>query len=472
MGLPQGKKSDAFDRVPPSAVEAEMAVLGAILIEPRAITRAIEVIGTEAFYRGAHRKIYLAMLNLFERDEAIDILTISDEMNRDGTLEKIGGRLYLASLLDTVATAAHITYHANLIKEKWVRRELIRTGTEIVQKSYDQADEVDVLLDKAEQSIFEISENRLSQGFQRVKPIVSEVVKKIDLVRQGGLSALGLASGYRELDSILSGFQNSDLIIFAGRPSMGKTAFALNIAQNVALQSKRAVGIFSLEMSNDQLVNRLICSDARLSSYKVRNGRLSSAEWQKLVQAANSLYEAPIFIDDSPMLNVLEMRAKARRLAAEHDLSLLIVDYLQLMTGGGRHENRQQEISHISRSLKALAKELRIPVVALSQLSRAVEMRNPKDKRPVLSDLRESGAIEQDADVVIFLFREEVYNPDDESLRNRAELLIRKHRNGQLGTVKLTFIKDFMRFEDPAPDAYFDQPVYDNDESEVVPQEE
>lgn len=451
MAIQQGRTGgvQSFDRVPPQALDAETSVLGAILVEGDSIARVIELIPSEAFYRDAHRLIYAAMLNLYEKSEVIDVITLSAEMEHLGSLEKAGGRFYLASLMDHVATAAHVTYHANLVKEKWIRRRLIRTGTEIVQKSYDDSDEVEVLLDGAEQSIFEISEQRLSQGFFRVRPVVKDVFKQVQELHKGGTGALGLSSGFRDLDTKLSGLQGGDLLIIAGRPSMGKTAFALNITSNIAVHQGKQVGFFSLEMSKEQLVHRLLCSEARADSHALRNGFVPKNKWKDLIDASNRIASAPIFIDDSATLNVLEMRAKARRLQAEHGLSVLVVDYLQLAHGGGQ-ENRQQEISHISRSLKALAKELRIPVIALSQLSRAVENR-AESKRPMLSDLRESGAIEQDADVVLFVYREEMYKKNDPSVEGKAEIIIGKQRNGPLGTVNLSFIKSETRFADFHP---------------------
>lgn len=455
--------ADAFDRVPPQALEAEVAVLGAILIEAESIAKVIEIIDTGAFYREAHRKIYAAMIDLYERSEAIDLVTLADEMTRLGTLESVGGRLYLASLLDSVATAANISYHANVVKEKWIRRQLIRTGTSIVQKSYEGGDEVDELLDKAEQSIFEISERRLAQGFQKIQPVVKDVFRKVQELAQGGVGAIGLGTGYRDLDTILSGLQEGDLIIVAGRPSMGKTALALNIALNAARGQNAPVAVFSLEMAKEQLVHRLLCSEARVDSHALRNGFVPKNKWKDLIEAANVLSAAPIFIDDSANLNVLEMRAKARRLQAEHGLGLLVIDYLQLMHGGSQ-ENRQQEISHISRSLKALAKELKVPVMALSQLSRAVENRPESSRRPMLSDLRESGAIEQDADVVLFLYREEMYKKDRPELEGLAEVIVGKQRNGPLGTVKLSFIKASTRFEDYYSGDFLDEPIVEEEE--------
>jgi len=455
-------KQGALDRVPPQALEAEMSVLGAIMVEAEALPKVIELINEDAFYRDSNRKVYSAMISLYERSEAIDLVTLADEMGRLGTLESAGGRLYLASLMDSVATAAHVSYHANVVKEKWIRRKLIRTGTAIVQKSFAGGEEVDELLDQAEQSIFQISESRLAQGFVKIQPIVKQVFSQVQDLTEGKGAGVGLATGFRDLDTLLSGLQPGDLIIVAGRPSMGKTAFCLNAAMNAATDSNTSVAIFSLEMAKEQLVHRLLCSEARLDSHAARNGFVPKNKWKDLIDAASKLSAASIFIDDSATVNVLEMRAKARRLQAEHGLGLLIVDYLQLMSGGSQ-ENRQQEISHISRSLKGLAKELKVPVMALSQLSRAVENRPESSRRPQLSDLRESGAIEQDADVVLFLYREEMYKKDKPELEGKAEIIVGKQRNGPLGTVPLTFIKSCTRFEDRSWQDFDDEILEDGE---------
>lgn len=459
-------KHDAYDRVPPQALEAELSVLGAIMIEGESLAKVIELIDEDAFYRDAHRKIYNAMIGLYERSEVVDLVTLAEEMDRRGTLEAAGGRLYLASLMDSVATAAHVSYHANVVKEKWIRRKLIRTGTSIVQKSYEGGEEVDELLDQAEQSIFQISESRLAQGFVKIQPVVKAVFRQVQDLAEGKVGSIGLSSGFRDLDTILSGLQAGDLIIVAGRPSMGKTAFALNVALNAANGSDAPVAIFSLEMAKEQLVHRLLCSEARVDSHALRNGFVPKNKWKDLIEAANKLSGAPIFIDDLANVSVLEMRAKARRLQAEHGLGLLIVDYLQLMSGGSQ-ENRQQEISHISRSLKGLAKELKVPVMALSQLSRAVENRPESARRPQLSDLRESGAIEQDADVVLFLYREEMYKKDKPELEGMAEVIVGKQRNGPLGTVKLSFIKSSTRFEDYYSGDFLEEEIAEGGDSGV-----
>lgn len=445
MAQPRRERSGAPDRIPPQANEAERAVLGAILLEGESINRVLDYLVPSSFYREAHRKIFEAMISLYEQSEAIDIITVADELSRLGTIEGIGGRLFLSSLLDDVATSANVGYHASVVLEKYTLREMIRTGTEIVQRSYEAVDDVQELLDKAEQSIFDISEKRITRGFRPIKDVVKPVYTQAHAISQGKGGPAGIQSGYADLDSLLSGFQRGDLIIVAGRPSMGKTAFCLNITQNVAIDGKHPVAFFSLEMTQEQLVHRLLCSEARVDSHALRNGYVAHQDWPNLTTAASLLSEAPIYIDDSAGLTVLEMRSRARRLHKEVNLGLVIVDYMQLIDAHGRAESRQQEISQISRSLKALAKELNIPVVALSQLSRAVENR-PGKHRPVLSDLRESGAIEQDADVVLFLYRPEVYDQIPEN-EGKAEVIIGKQRNGPLGTVHLTFIRNYTRFE-------------------------
>ncbi|MBM3320419.1 MAG: replicative DNA helicase [Candidatus Eisenbacteria bacterium] len=443
---PQAKSAEGtFDRVPPQAVEAERAVLGAVLLDGEAMNKVLDILTESSFYREAHRKIYAAMVSLYERSEAIDVITVVDEMSRLGTLESAGGRLYLSSLLDEVATSANVSYHAGLVLEKALLRRMIHAGTEIVQRAYEGVEDVKALLDRAEQSIFDISESQVTSGFLPIRAVVKPVYDEAKAMAEGGRSHLGVQSGFPDLDALLSGFQKGDLIIVASRPSMGKTSFCLNIAQNVALDSKLPVAIFSLEMSRENLVQRLLCSEARVDSHALRTGYVPQRDWPNLTTAASLLSTAPIFIDDSASLTVLEMRSRARRLHKEASLALLIVDYLQLIRASEAAENRQQEISLISRSLKALAKELNLPVVALSQLSRAVETRTGAH-RPVLSDLRESGAIEQDADVVLFLYRPEVYEKIPEN-EGKAEVIIGKQRNGPLGTVDLTFLKSFTRFE-------------------------
>ena len=456
-GMKKERTGDTYDRVPPQAVEAERAVLGAVLLDGSSINRAIDHLTDETFYREAHRKIFAAMLELDEKNEPIDLITVCDELQRSGDLESVGGRLFLSSLLDEVATSANIGHHSGRVQEKSILRRLISTGTSIVQDAYEGAGDVKEILDQAEQAIFEISENQVTSGFKSIRDVVKPVFAEAHAIAKGERSQQGVLSGFSDLDSLLTGFQKGDLIIIAGRPSMGKTAFSLNIAQNVAIDSKRPVGIFSLEMAKEQLVHRLLCAEARVDSHALRNGYVAQRDWPNLTTAASLLSTAPIYIDDSATLTVLEMRSRARRLFKEANLSLIIIDYMQLINASGRSESRQQEISQISRSLKALAKELSIPVIALSQLSRAVENR-PGSHRPLLSDLRESGAIEQDADVVLFLYRPEVYEKIPEN-DGKAEVIIGKQRNGPLGTVHLTFLKSCTRFEAQATRDIIDEPI-------------
>jgi replicative DNA helicase len=439
-------------RLPPQALDAERSVLGAMCLSRDAVARAMERLDSTSFYRESHRKIWQGIVALFERDEAVDLITLREELDRRGELELVGGAAYLTDLFAYVGTTAHIEYHCKIVAQKAMMRALIETSSTVIEDCYRGADEPADVLDRAQQRIFEISSSRLRQGFLPVKEIVKDTFEIIQELYDKKSHVTGVESGFIDLDAKTAGFQKSDLIILAGRPSMGKTSLALNFAEHMAVEGKVPVAIFSLEMSKEQIVQRFLCSMARVDSHRLRTGYLRDAEWPFLTRAAGQLAEAPIYIDDTPAMSVLEMRAKARRLAAEvGDLGLVVVDYLQLMRGGEEAENRQQEISRISQSLKALAKELALPVLALSQLSRAVEQRGG-DRRPVLSDLRESGAIEQDADVVMFVYRPEVYpqHADDEELRGIAELIIGKQRNGPTGTVKMAFISDFARFENLA----------------------
>jgi replicative DNA helicase len=434
-----------LDRKPPQAIEAESAVLGAVLMAGDAGI-AIEILEPESFYKPGHRQIFRAMRRLFEKNEAIDIITVADELQRMGKLEVVGGTSYLSYLVDTIATSANLEYHARIVLEKYVLRRIIQIGESLAAMGHQANAEASALLERAEQEIFRLGESRVHTGFIKLRQILKSTFEDIQEMLDKKEHATGVASGFADLDSITAGLQRSDLIIVAGRPSMGKTSLALSMAHNIAVESKIPVGIFSLEMSKEQLVQRLLCAEARVDIQRLRKGYLKSSEWPKLTTAAGLLNEAPVFIDDTPALNVLEMRSKARRLKAEEDIGLLVVDYLQLVVAAERAENRQQEISSISRALKSLAKELDIPVLALSQLSRAVETRGG-DKRPQLSDLRESGALEQDADVVLFVYRPELYFQEQEDQRGMAEIIVGKQRNGPLGTVKLAFIKDYARFE-------------------------
>ncbi len=444
---------------PPQSLETEQAVLGALLKDAEAINRVIEVIDDElVFYSPKHQHIFRAMLTLYEKSEPCDITTVAETLLKEQLLEKIGGRVYLVELAEMVASTANVGSHASIILEKALLRRLINTSNEITQSCYSLEKPVHDLLDQAESSIFRISESRLRKGFAPMKELINKSLEEIDEmhINQGGLA--GIKTGYHELDELTLGLNKGDLIIIAGRPSMGKTSLAMNIAEHIATQKDDplGVGMFSLEMSAQQLVLRMLCGRAKLNQQKVRSGKLRDDEWPKLTHSGNILQSAPIFVDDSASLTALEMRAKARRLKAQHDVSLIIVDYLQLMSGHGRAENRQQEISTISRSLKALAKELDVPVIAISQLSRQVEQRTG-EKRPQLSDLRESGAIEQDADLVIFVYRPEFYmshleksDPKYIEVEGKAEIIVAKQRNGPTGVANLNFIKEFARFENMA----------------------
>jgi len=429
----------------PHSLEAERSVLGSILIENQSINRAQEILRDSDFYRDTHRKIFKVMENLSERATAIDEITLKEELARIGELESVGGPAYIASLADGVASPRNIEYYARIVKEKSILRGLISSSSQILTECYRAEDEVEEILDRAETSIFRIAQDSLSAGFQPIRGIADAALKTIEELSRSHSPITGLATGYARLDELTAGLQKSDLIVVAARPGMGKTTFCLNIAQNAALGEDRRVGIFSLEMAREQLFLRMLCSLGRIDAHLLRTGRLSKEEWKKLTEAFARLSGTHIFIDDTAGMGVMEMRAKARRLKSEHGLDLLIIDYLQLIHGRGRAENRNQEISDISRSLKELAKELKIPVIAVSQLSRAPETR-PGDRRPQLSDLRESGAIEQDADVVLFIFREEVYKPSEDN-RGKADLIIAKQRNGPIGLVPLAFISRYTKFE-------------------------
>ncbi len=431
-------------RLPPQNLEAETSVLGAVLLENEALNRVLEILLEDDFYRDAHRRIFSAIIHLYEHSEPVDLITLSEVLKTRGELDEVGGVEYLNSLVNGVPTAANISYYAKIIKEKAILRKLINRATEIVSQSYANSGDVDEFIDKAERTIFEISEDRVRPSFYPIKDLIKSSFKTIERLYEKRQLITGVPTGFQRLDELTSGLQPSDLIIIAGRPSMGKTAFALNIAQNASVQAAIPAAIFSLEMSKEQLALRMLCSEAKVDAHRLRGGFLSESDWPKLTRAAGSLSEAPLFIDDTPGLTALEMRAKSRRLKIEHNLGLVIVDYLQLMRGRASADSREQEISDISRSLKALAKELSIPVIALSQLNRRVEERG--DKRPQLSDLRESGAIEQDADVILFLYREEIYNKSEEN-RGKAEIIIGKQRNGPTDKVDLAFLDKYTRFE-------------------------
>jgi len=446
------EKDEALDagRIPPQSLDAERSVLGAMLLSRDAIAAAIQHLDERAFYRETHRKLWRAMVSLFDRNEAVDLVTLVEELKRKKELEPIGGVTYLTSLDQFVATAANVEHYCKIVNEKATLRRLIDVGTEIVGECYDQRKDPAQLLDRAEQAIFAISDDRLRTGFHPMRQLVLQGYSAIEEYRQRKVHVTGVPSGFYDLDEMTAGFQKSDFIVIAGRPSMGKTSFAMNIAENVAVHMKpserQAVAVFSLEMSKESLVQRLMCSVARVDIHKIRRGYASNEEYKKLQNAAAQLHEAPIYIDDTAAISILEMRAKARRLVSEMPLGMIVIDYLQLIRGPESSENRQQEISAISRSLKALAKELQIPVIALSQLSRAVETRGG-NKRPVLSDLRESGAIEQDADVVLFVYRPEVYETDPANRDGKAEIICAKQRNGPTGNIDLAFLSECTRFE-------------------------
>ncbi len=431
-------------KVPPQNLDAEKSVLGAMLIDDEAIGTAIEVLDESWFYEESHRQIYRAMVDLYQHRKNVDLITLTDKLKNDHLLEKIGGAPYLSGLVELVHTAANVEHYATIVKEKGILRQLIKNATNIIDVCYDTKENVGDVVDHAEKLIFEVSDIKHQQQSVHVKDLVKASIEKIDLLYQRKEHVTGLASGFKRFDHMTSGLQPSDLIIIAGRPSMGKSALAAAIVEHVGIDLKKGVAFFSLEMSKEQLVQRMLCSQARVDAHKVRSGFLSREDWPLLTKAAERLSNSSIYIDDTPAISALELRAKARRLRAHQGIELLVLDYLQLMRGSTRTDSRQQEISEISRSLKALARELNMPIIALSQLSRAVESR--QDHRPQLSDLRESGAIEQDADLVILLMREEYYNPTEDN-RGIAEVNIAKQRNGPVGMFKLFFKKEFMRFE-------------------------
>ncbi|TDX51801.1 replicative DNA helicase [Orenia marismortui] len=436
---------EVMDRVPPNSIEAEKSTLGSMLLDRDAIAKVIEILKPQDFYREAHTTIFNVINKLFDRGEPVDLVTISQELREEEQLEAIGGASYITSLVNSVPTAANVEHYAKIVEEKAILRRLIKTADQIAQLGYKGDEEIDTILDSSEQLIFNISQRRTVQSFDGIKDILMETFDNLEQLYNNKGDVTGIATGFRDLDKMTSGLQRSDLIILAARPSMGKTALALNIAQHAAVKEKQSVAIFSLEMSKSQLVQRMLCSEAQVDSHRLRTGFLNDTDWRRISQGAGRLGESKIFIDDTPGITVMEMRAKARRIQAEHGLDLILIDYLQLMTGSGATESRQQEVSNISRSLKGLARELNVPVVSLSQLSRAVEQRN--DKRPQLSDLRSSGSIEQDADVVAFIYRDDYYNPDSERA-GITEIIIGKQRNGPVGTVELAFQKEYTKFVD------------------------
>lgn len=443
--FPDARREQFLEKPLPSSEDSERIILGAIILDNSVIAQAVEHLKPEDFYSPLNRRVFAAMIALFEKQKQIDPILIGEELKKEGSLESIGGTATITNLTFGLPHFASVEEYINVVREKAVVRNLIRTCNSITGEALAEEDDADVILDRAEQAIFALAEARTNQSFSRIGPIADRVLVRVREHRAGEGGITGLSTGFAELDEMTSGLQRTDLVIVAARPSMGKTALCLTLAQNAALHSDSVVAVFSLEMSKEQLVTRMLASEARVNAHRFRTGHLVASEWTRLSEAIGILSEAKLFIDDTPGISVLEMRAKCRRLAAEQkSLDLIVVDYLQLMSGGKRSESRQQEVSQISRELKALAKELDVPVVALSQLSRAPEARTPP--KPLMSDLRESGSIEQDADVVAFIYREDYYKPSEEN-QGLAELIIAKQRNGPTGTVKLAFLKEFTRFE-------------------------
>ncbi|AOV06371.1 replicative DNA helicase [Sporosarcina ureilytica] len=436
--------NEMIDRVPPHNNEAEQSVIGAVFLEPQALITAAEVLIPEDFYRIAHQKIFGTMLSLSDKGQPIDVVTVTEELTAKKELEDVGGISYLTEVANSVPTAANIMHYANIVEEKSLLRRLIRVATQIVEDGFTREDEVEELLSEAEKNMMEVSNRKNAGDFKHIKDVLVQTYDNIEQLHTQQGEVTGIPTGFTDLDKITAGFQRNDLIIVAARPSVGKTAFALNVAQNVATKTSENVAIFSLEMGADQLVMRILCAEGNIDAQVMRTGSLEDEDWRKLTMAMGSLSNAGIFIDDSSGIRVNEIRSKCRRLQQEHGLGMVIIDYLQLIQGSGRSgENRQQEVSEISRSLKGLARELKIPVIALSQLSRGVEQR--QDKRPMMSDLRESGSIEQDADIVSFLYREDYYDKETEN-ENMIEIIIAKQRNGPTGTVTLAFAKEYNKF--------------------------
>jgi len=439
-GIPTSRSAG---RVPPHSREAEESLPGAVLLSGDAANDVMDRIHAEDFYVPAHQSIFEAMRRLYDANQAIDAVTLSEELRRNGVLDKVGGVSYLTRLVDVVPVTSNVDHYANIVDENARRRDLIRAGASVTQIAYDLDDQIHSVMDRAEQSVLSVAERRASQNMLEVGPLFSEVLEQIEALEAHGSEITGLATGFRDLDKKLAGLQNANLLIVAARPAMGKSALTINIATNVAAQGK-PVALFSLEMSKEEIVQRILSSVGRVDSMKLRSGQLGPL-WQRVVDAASRMYKAPIYIDDSPVVTVTDIRAKCRRLKRKSGLSLVVVDYLQLMQGNAR-ENRQQEIAEISRNLKNLARELDVPIIGLSQLNRSLESR--EDKRPRLSDLRESGSLEQDADVVMFIYRHEYYHPEDQENKGLAEVIVAKHRAGSTGTVRMTFLPEFTRFAD------------------------
>ncbi len=447
-----------MDRIPPHNQEAEQSVIGAIFLEPQALITAAEILQSEDFYRVAHQKIFQTMNRLSDQGKPIDVVTVTEELASKKELEDVGGLSYLTEIANSVPTAANIAHYARIVEEKALLRRLIRVATNIVEDGFTREDEVEALLSEAEKKMMEVSNRKNAGDFRHIKDVLVQTYDNIELLHSRKGDITGVPTGFRDLDRITAGFQRNDLIIVAARPSVGKTAFALNVAQNVATKTEENVAIFSLEMGAEQLVMRMLCAEGNIDAQVLRTGALTAEDWRKLTMAMGSLSNAGIFIDDTPGIRINEIRSKCRRLKQEYGLGMILIDYLQLIVGSGNgKENRQQEVSEISRSLKSLARELQVPVIALSQLSRGVEQR--QDKRPMMSDLRESGSIEQDADIVSFLYREDYYDKETEN-QNMIEIIIAKQRNGPTGTVTLAFVKEFNKFvnidwsqhQQPTPD--------------------
>lgn len=434
---------NTLGRIPPQNVEAEQSVLGSMLLEKEVISTITEILKCEDFYREDHREIFEAIMDLIDSAEPVDLITVSEQLKLRGTLENVGGLDYLANIASSVPTTANAKHYAKIVEEKSILRNLIRTSSEIVNMGFEASEEVSYVIDRAEKGIFDILQKRNLQGFAHIKDVLVDTFSRLEELYNNKGHITGIPTGFSDLDFKTAGLQNSDLILIAARPAMGKTAFALNIAQYAAVHAHVPVAIFNLEMSKEQLVNRMLSNEAMVDSQKMRTGKLEDDDWQKMAKALGPLSGAPIYIDDTAGTNIMEIRAKSRRLKLEKNIGLIVIDYLQLMQGRGKNENRQQEISEISRSLKILAKEINVPIVTLSQLSRGPESRS--DHRPMLSDLRESGAIEQDADIVMFLYRDDYYNPDTDK-KNIAEVIIAKHRNGSTGTVELVWLGQYTKF--------------------------
>lgn len=441
----------AIGRIPPHNLEAEQAVIGCMLLDSDVIPTVTEFLRGEDFYRDDHKEIYESIIDLSEKAQPIDIITVSEQLKLRGTLENVGGLDYLTIVTSVVPTTSNARYYTKIVEEKALLRRLIKASSEIVNMGYEASEDAVYVLDRAEKSIFDIMQKRNTQGFTHIKDVLMDTFNRLEELYNSKSYITGIPTGFTDMDYKMAGLQNSDLVLIAARPGMGKTAMALNIAQYAAVHSKVPVAIFNLEMSKDQLVNRMLCSEVMVDSHRMRTGKLEDDDWHKIAKALGPLSEAPIYIDDTPGISVMDIRAKCRRLKLEKNLGLVVIDYLQLMQGRGKTENRQQEVSEISRSLKILAKELNIPVVTMSQLSRGPESRT--DHRPMLSDLRESGAIEQDADIVMFLYRDDYYNPDTEK-KNIAEVIIAKHRNGSTGTIELRWFGEYTKFANLKKDEY------------------